>query len=150
MRTLEVVVREPGAASEVAEAARERLQVLLAEDNAINQKVALLQLEQLGYAVEVASNGAAALAAYQANPDRYALILMDCQMPVLDGFAATQAIREWEARQPGHRHVHVIAMTANAMSGDREECLAAGMDDYLSKPVSRQALHAMLQRNQTA
>ena len=122
--------------------------VLLAEDNAINQKVAMLQLEQLGYEVDVAGDGAAAQAAYQTHPDRYALILMDCQMPVLDGFAATRAIREWEAGQPGGRHVHVIAMTANAMSGDREECLAAGMDDYLAKPVSRQALQSVLQRSE--
>ncbi len=127
-----------------------QLRVLLAEDNAINQKVASLQLEQLGYGVDLAVDGAAALAAYQEHPDRFALILMDCQMPVLDGFEATRAIREWEAGQPDGRHVHVIAMTANAMSGDREECLAAGMDDYLAKPVSRQALQAVLNRSRVA
>ncbi len=153
-RTLRVPVDEARATSDEGQlrstqtsesGARQR--VLLAEDNAVNQKVAMLQLDQLGYDVEVVGDGAAAQAAYQEHPDRYALILMDCQMPVLDGFAATRAIREWEAGQPGGRHVHVIAMTANAMSGDREECLAAGMDDYLAKPVSRQALQSVLHRS---
>jgi CheY-like chemotaxis protein len=74
------------------------------------------------------------------------VILMDCQMPVLDGFEATRAIRNWEAGQSQPWHVSIIAMTANAMAGDRELCLAAGMDDYLAKPVGRQALSEALDR----
>ena len=100
--------------------------------------------------VEVVNDGAAAVAAYQAAPARYHLILMDCQMPVLDGFEATRAIRTWEAGQPQSRHVSIIAMTANAMAGDRELCLAAGMDDYLARPVGRQALSEALDRYRRA
>ncbi len=120
--------------------------VLLAEDNPVNQKVAVLQLEKLGFVSELISDGQAAVNAYLAAPDRYSLILMDCQMPVLDGFAATRAIRNWESDLGNDRHVAIIAMTANAMAGDREQCLAAGMDDYLSKPVNRQALNDMITR----
>ena len=119
------------------------LRVLLAEDNPINQKVTVLQLEKLGCQVEVVDNGQAALATYQASPERYALILMDCQMPVLDGFAATRAIRAWEEGRG--QHIQVVAMTANALAGDRDDCLSAGMDDYLSKPVSRKALERVLE-----
>ncbi len=122
--------------------------VLLAEDNPVNQTVARLQLEKLGYEVDVAHDGVAAVAAYCAAPSRYSLVLMDCQMPQMDGFEATHAIRAWEAAEIGRAHIHIIAMTANAMAGDREECLAAGMDDYLSKPVSRQALQTVLMRAQ--
>gem|GEM_PF-1014417 len=114
--------------------------VLLAEDNPINQRVAVLQLEKLGYRVEIALDGQAAVAAYGEAPGRYHLILMDCQMPVLDGFEATRHIRLWEAAHRPEDRVPIVAMTANAMAGDRELCLAAGMDDYLSKPVTRQAL----------
>jgi len=114
--------------------------VLLAEDNPINQRVAVLQLEKLGYRVEIALDGQAAVATYQEAPGRYRLILMDCQMPVLDGFEATRHIRLWEAAHRPEGRVPIVAMTANAMAGDRELCLAAGMDDYLSKPVTRQAL----------
>jgi CheY-like chemotaxis protein/HPt (histidine-containing phosphotransfer) domain-containing protein len=140
-RTLAVPTEPIAAISTVA-----RPRVLLAEDNPINQRVALLQLEKLGYDVDVVNDGEGAVTAVQAGPDRYAMILMDCQMPVLDGFAATRRIRQWEAEQSQSRHLAVIAMTANAMTGDREQCLAAGMDDYLSKPVNRQALSQMLER----
>ncbi|HRE30250.1 MAG TPA: response regulator, partial [Anaerolineales bacterium] len=122
-----------------------RGRVLLAEDNPVNQKVAELQLKKLGDQVEIVVDGQAALATYQAAPDRYGVILMDCQMPVLDGFSATRAIRAWEQAQGQGRHVVVVAMTANAMAGDRELCLAAGMDDYLSKPVGREALRQALE-----
>ncbi len=118
--------------------------VLLAEDNAINQQVARLQLHKLGYQVVLAENGAEAVALYRAAPDRFPIILMDCQMPVLDGLEATRQIRALERET--NRHVPIVAMTANAMTGDREACLAAGMDDYLSKPVNRTALVDMLTR----
>ncbi len=135
----QVPVVEPPA----AQTKRPHIRVLLAEDNAINQKVAVIQLEKLGCEVEIAGDGQAALEAYQACPTQYALILMDCQMPVLDGFTATRAIRVWE--EGSGRHIPVVAMTANAVAGDREACLAAGMDDYLSKPVSRKALERILE-----
>jgi signal transduction histidine kinase/CheY-like chemotaxis protein len=117
--------------------------VLLVEDNLINQKVALHQLGRLGYAAHVASNGEEALKALALHD--YALVLMDCQMPLLDGFAATRRIRDAE-RVHGSRHLPVIAMTANAAEGDRERCLAAGMDDYLSKPIVRETLAALLRQ----
>jgi signal transduction histidine kinase/DNA-binding response OmpR family regulator len=140
-QTVTVIV-EPAGSTPV-----DRPRVLLAEDNRVNQTVATLQLDKLGYDVEVVGDGEAAVAAYTAAPDRYRLILMDCQMPLLDGFAATRQIRRWEAQADAVLHIPVVAMTANAMAGDREICLEAGMDDYLSKPVSRQALHEILIRN---
>jgi CheY-like chemotaxis protein len=116
--------------------------VLLVEDNLINQKVALHQLSRLGYGAHVASNGEEALKAIALHD--YALVLMDCQMPLLDGFEATRRIRDAE-RSSGGR-MPVVAMTANASEGDRERCLAAGMDDYLPKPIVREALAAMLRQ----
>jgi PAS domain S-box-containing protein len=104
--------------------------VLVAEDNLINQLVAVRMLEARGFSVDVAVNGSEAVAMAQRRP--YAMVFMDCQMPELDGFAATAQIRRDEA---GTRRVPIIAMTANVLAGDRERCLAAGMDDYLGKPL---------------
>jgi PAS domain S-box-containing protein len=115
--------------------------VLLAEDNVVNQKVACRILEKLGYRVDVAADGQAAFEAWQSG--RYHLILMDCQMPVMDGYETTRKIREHEA---GARHVPIIALTAHAMKGADNQCRAAGMDDYLSKPIDRDQLQNSLNR----
>ncbi|AOK14740.1 hybrid sensor histidine kinase/response regulator [Burkholderia cepacia] len=117
--------------------------VLLVEDNAVNQQIALAMLEDTGYAVAVAENGRQALERL-AN-ERFDVVLMDCQMPLLDGFEATRLLRRHEAAA-GAPRLPVIALTANALSGDRERCLAAGMDDYLGKPFRRDALLQMLAR----
>ena len=104
-------------------------------------------LERLGYQADVVSNGTEALAAFER--ESYAAIIMDCQMPGMDGYAATRGIRELEQRAGmprGRAHIPIIALTANAMQGDRERCKAAGMDDYLSKPVKKDDLGMMLQR----
>jgi two-component system, sensor histidine kinase and response regulator len=116
--------------------------ILLVEDNAVNQKIAILLLNRLGYAVRTVENGLLAVKAMKTLP--YALVLMDCQMPVMDGFEATQTIRRNELKSG--RYTPIIAMTANAMQGDRENCLAAGMDDYLTKPIDPQTLHQALKR----
>ena len=118
--------------------------VLLAEDNRVNQEVAIAMLENLGCRVRVAADGYAVLEALAGST--YDLVLMDCQMPNLDGYGATAAIRAREQEQPGARRIPVIALTANAMEGDRERCLAAGMDDYLAKPLRSAELYAVLQR----
>ncbi len=117
--------------------------VLLVEDHPVNQKVARKLLERLGLAVDVADNGEVALDRLRQHA--YAMILMDCQMPVLDGYSTTRRLREIESDQ-GKPRTPVIAMTAHAMSGDRERCLQAGMDDYLSKPLDRQLLEQTLTR----
>ena len=122
-----------------------RLAILVAEDNPVNQKLTLMQLAKLGYIGMAVSNGREAVAAVTGGS--YALILMDCQMPEMDGFDATVAIRRAEDHQgPAATRCPIIAMTANAMDGDRSACLAAGMDDYLPKPVKLAALQAMLDR----
>jgi signal transduction histidine kinase/ActR/RegA family two-component response regulator len=133
----------PAVLDPVAVARRRRMLILLVEDNATNQFVALKIIERLGYRADVAADGLEALAALRIIP--YDLVLMDCQMPEMDGFEATREIRN---PQSGirNRDMPIIAMTANAMKGDREKCLAAGMNDYLSKPVQPAALGAMLER----
>jgi PAS domain S-box-containing protein len=115
--------------------------LLLAEDNLVNQRVAMAVLKKLGLSADLASNGEEAVRAFHSG--RYDLVLMDCQMPEVDGFQATRRIRDLET--PG-RHVPILAMTANAMEGDRERCLQAGMDDYLPKPVTLDALREALAR----
>ncbi|THJ20248.1 MAG: response regulator [Nitrospira sp. CG24D] len=117
--------------------------VLLVEDNPINQEVSAGMLDLIGYQVTIAGNGKQALAV--SATDTFDLILMDCQMPVMDGFTATARIRDRE-QQTHVARIPIIALTANAMDGDREHCLEAGMDDYLSKPFSQQALADLLSR----
>jgi two-component system sensor histidine kinase/response regulator len=126
----------------VAEAKKQKIRILLAEDNLTNQKVALHILEKIGYPAEAVANGKEVLSALERNP--YDLILMDVQMPELDGFESTVAIRRKE-KETGH-HIPIIAMTAHAMKGDRERCLKAGMDDYISKPVQPKELIAVIER----
>ena len=121
--------------------------VLLAEDNLVNQEVALSMLESLGCQVSVVSDGQQALAAWRS--DQFDLIFMDCQMPGVDGYAATRCIRDEEKKtgtSQGRRRVPIIALTAHAMVGDREKCLAAGMDDYLTKPFEKIQLLNVLMR----
>ncbi len=115
--------------------------ILVAEDNRVNQKLALLMLRKLGYQADIANNGREAVEAQGSKG--YDLIFMDCQMPVLDGYAATKALRD----NSKTCSVRIVAMTANALEGDRERCLAAGMDDYIAKPVRYEELEALLEKH---
>ena len=117
----------------------EPLRILMAEDNAINQRVGKLILQRAGYDIDLVSDGNEALEAHRAKP--YDLILMDCQMPTMDGFEASRQIRMLEHPQPV-----IIAVTANALVGERERCLNAGMDDYLSKPFQAEQLVSVVKK----
>ena len=121
---------------------RKNVLILLAEDNTINQKIALKMLEKLGYRADVVGNGLEVLDAV--SRIKYDVILMDCQMPEMDGYEATVKQRERERESGGH--LPIIAMTANAMSGDREKCLTSGMDDYVTKPIEGPHLDEILQK----
>lgn len=114
--------------------------ILLVEDNLVNQKLATIMLSKAGYTVELAANGRLAVEIFTRNPDLYDIILMDIQMPEMDGLEATRQIRA-----KGFHDVPIVAMTANAMKGDREKCLAAGMNDYISKPIKRELVFKILE-----
>jgi CheY-like chemotaxis protein len=116
------------------------VRILLAEDNAINQMVARLMLKHAGFNVDLAKDGSEAVEAHSSNP--YDVIFMDCQMPGMDGWEATSRIRQLNQPQP-----FIVAVTANALVGDRERCLTAGMDDYLSKPFTAEQLVMIVRKS---
>lgn len=137
--------QHPGPATTTTPAADRKPRVLLVEDNPVNLMVAQRLLQVLGADCETAGNGQAAVDRLEAD-DGFHLVLMDCQMPVLDGYAATRRWREIEQARGASRRLPIVAMTANAMAGDRQKCLDAGMDDYLAKPVTRAELEATIAR----
>jgi PAS domain S-box-containing protein len=146
-RVLATIVGQTGARERLAEKRATGqfnftgARVLLAEDNVVNQKVALRVLQGFSVSTELATNGEEALGL--AKTEHFDAVLMDCQMPVMDGYEATRAIREWE-RTTGGTRVPIIAMTANALSGDRARCLEAGMDDHVAKPFRRETVGVAL------
>jgi CheY-like chemotaxis protein len=142
IRAPEAAVPRPTPASAAIDptmAARQPLRILLAEDNLVNQKLALRLLQQMGYSADVAVNGVQAIDAVARQP--YDVVLMDVQMPEMDGLEASRRIVQ---HGPNGRRPRIVAMTANATQGDRELCLAAGMDDYLAKPIRVDQLIAAL------
>lgn len=122
-----------------------KLNILLAEDNPINQKVAAFNLQQMGHTVCIAKNGREAVEKFMA--EHFDLILMDVQMPEMSGFEATRAIRKLENKSASGKHIPILALTANAMKGDMEQCIASGMDAYLSKPFQQEELNQFIQKN---
>jgi len=125
----------------VREEIKQSIRILLAEDNPVNQKLAVLILTKAGYKVEVVNNGRLAVELFSGHPENFDLILMDIQMPEMDGLAATK-----ELRAKGFTAIPIIAMTANAMKGDREICLGAGMNDYITKPVKREIIFEIIEK----
>ena len=141
----------------VSEEMKRSVRILLAEDNPVNQKLAEMMLTKAGYQVEVANNGREAVEKYTSSPEDFDLILMDVQMPEMDGMEATETIRRSEEQlragdelagktKPGGRHIPIIAMTAYAMEGDRERCLAVGMNDYIAKPIKREIVFKVIEK----
>jgi CheY-like chemotaxis protein len=122
--------------------AKRRVRILLVEDNVVNQKLATRLLEKMGYRSDAVGNGKEAVKALEMAP--YDVVLMDVQMPEMDGYEATRLIRDPQSKVRNH-HVPIIAMTANAMKGDRERCIEAGMDEYISKPILPQKLSEVIE-----
>ncbi len=125
----------------VREEIKQSIRILLVEDNLVNQKLAKMILTKAGYQVEVAANGKIAVDMFSSRPDEFDTILMDVQMPEMDGYEATRQLRNL-----GFTKIPILAMTANAMKGDRELCLEAGMDDYITKPIKRDIVFDMLDK----
>jgi CheY-like chemotaxis protein len=138
----ETPTMKPNPRKSTTDSMRNKLTILLAEDNVINQKVAVSILEKRGHEVQTVGNGREALQALAC--ERFDVVLMDVQMPEMDGLEATAAIREME--KGTGRRIPIVAMTAHAMKGDRERCLGAGMDDYVSKPVEPKSLNAVIEQ----
>jgi CheY-like chemotaxis protein len=127
------------------EEVRRKLRILLVEDNVVNQMLATKILEKRGHRVVVAGNGHEALEALL--NENFHVVLMDVQMPIMDGYTATRKIRKWEGDvKAGESRIPIIAMTAHAMKGDREKCLAAGMDDYVTKPIKPEILFPVIEQ----
>jgi CheY-like chemotaxis protein len=144
MRSRASSVMQSTAAPPADKTASLRCRILVVEDNAVNQEVTKVMLEMMGCRAEIAKDGVEALDAVKERA--YDLVLMDCQMPVLDGFEATAVIRHNETRGRSKARLPIVALTADAVDGDRERCLAAGMDDYLAKPFSQGELRSMLEK----
>jgi CheY-like chemotaxis protein len=146
-KALGVAAMEPDETLITRQAVREprrRLRILLAEDNPVNQKLAIRMLGKWGHLVTLAEDGRKAVALVnEAGPENFDLVLMDVQMPLMNGFEATAALRQAEQRTG--RHVRIVAMTAHAMKGDHERCLAAGMDGYISKPIDAAQLFDLIE-----
>ena len=120
------------------------LKILLAEDNWINQRIAVLTFRQMGISIDIASNGQEALVMYRQN--KYDLIMMDLQMPVMDGLESTRKIRTFEKETESDQHVYIVALTANAFSEMKEDCIIAGMDDFMEKPFQESDLRILLSK----
>jgi CheY-like chemotaxis protein len=146
----------------VREDMKHSVSILLAEDNPVNQKLATIMLTKAGYTVDVANDGDEAVKKYTSSPEDFDLILMDVQMPLMDGIEATQTIRDWESKRNGEettsdaeaqnensgaKKIPIIAVTAAAMKGDKERCFEAGMDDYISKPIRREQVFEILAKH---
>lgn len=125
----------------IIDEAKHSVRILLAEDNALNQKLARYMLTRAGYQLEIVPDGKQAVERFTSQPDQYDIILMDVEMPVMDGKKATTIIRE-----KGFADIPIVAMTAQSMKGDREKCLDAGMNDYISKPIKREEVYQMVQK----
>ncbi len=155
--------QSPPANDQSCDEREKAVRVLIVEDNLVNQKLAKMMLTKAGYHIDIANNGKEAVLIYTANPQDYDMILMDIQMPEMDGIEATEAIRRFEnnhqkqyqsmeqetrenANQLFEKHVPVIAMTAHAMKGDKEKCLESGMDDYIAKPIKKEIVMAVLEK----
>ncbi|MCK5822178.1 MAG: response regulator [Bacteroidales bacterium] len=136
---------EPSGFDEIVDIVVHKPLILLVEDNIINQRIAILHLEKLGYQVDLAENGQVALDKFKSKD--YDLIFMDIMMPVLDGLEATRQIRQYESENNSEKQIHIVAMTANAMKGDRETCIEAGMNDYISKPFTVDELKQILKHH---
>ena len=138
---MEVTLNRDQPGAENQQGSERKTRILVAEDNPVNQKVVVKQLMSLGYQAEVVNNGQEAVDRLKEH--EYDVVLMDCQMPIMDGYRATQEIRSFEGER---KRTTIIAITANAMPEDRQRCMDAGMDDYMSKPASREDLRKKVEQ----